>query len=40
MVMHIGNRNPHFEYDIDGYELEQVEQHKDLGVVLIILNFD
>ena len=33
MVMYIGNRNPHFGYNINGHELEELEQHKDLGVL-------
>jgi len=32
-VMHVGNCNPHFSYNIDGQLLEKVTKHKDLGVV-------
>ena len=33
-VMHIGKTNPGNSYNIDGIELPQVEQEKDLGVLL------
>ena len=34
MVMHMGNHNPQFSYTINGQPLEEVTEHKDLGVVL------
>ena len=27
MVMHFGNCNPHFGYNIDGHELGELKQH-------------
>ena len=33
MIMHIGSHNPLFVYNIDGHELEEVEQCKDLGAI-------
>jgi len=33
MVMHVGNHNPQISYTINGQPLEEVTEHKDLGVV-------
>ena len=33
MVMHVCNNNPQFSYTINGQPLEEVTEHKDLGVV-------
>jgi len=33
MVMHMGTHNPQFSYTIDGQFLDEVTEHKDLGVV-------
>jgi hypothetical protein len=33
-VMHIGDKNPHFKYQIRDQELSNVKQEKDLGVII------
>ena len=33
-VLHIGNRNVHANYTMNGIQLAKVEQEKDLGVII------
>ena len=33
-VMHIGEKNPNFKYHLQGHELSEVKQEKDLGVII------
>ena len=33
-VMHIGRRNPQFEYSLNGIKLEPIEEEKDIGVLI------
>ena len=33
-VMHIGDNNPNFKYQMHGHELSKVRQEKDLGVII------
>ena len=33
-VMHIGTHNPHYKYYMDGQELLQVQEEKDIGVLV------
>ena len=33
-VMHFGNKNPHFQYVMNGVLLQEVEEEKDLGVIV------
>ena len=33
-VFHIGNKNPNHRYKMNGQKLEQIEEEKDLGVIV------
>lgn len=33
-LMHIGDNNPNFKYYLQGHELSQVKQGKDIGVII------
>jgi hypothetical protein len=33
-VMHLGKRNPKFDYEMDGVRLEEVEEERDIGVMV------